>query len=134
MQKKMNKVAGHSNFITFFLHIFLFCLHWSFYKIFCLWADHLLFWWNHQNQVRILSHSFSTTKFMRLLKKSIANQSVFEMLCAIWNHLYNLQNSIHRGVILFLLKPAFLLKVSLLHGCFPPFLTYKMIPNCAKHQ
>ena len=45
------------------------------------------------------------------------------MLCAIWYHMYNLKNvkNTHGGVLL-LVKPATLLKVTLLHGCFPRFL------------
>ena len=43
-------------------------------------------------------------------------------LCAIWYHLYNLQNvkNTHGKVLLLvcMLKPATLLKVTLLHGCF----------------
>ena len=43
------------------------------------------------------------------------------MRCAIWYHVYNLKNmkSTHGGVLLLVkLKPATLLKVTLLHGCF----------------
>ena len=42
-------------------------------------------------------------------------QSLYEMRCAVWYHLYNLKNvkNIHGGV---------LLKVTLLHGCFSRFL------------
>ena len=43
------------------------------------------------------------------------------MLCAIWYHLYNFKNvkNTHGG------KPAILLKLTFLHGCFSCFL------NCA---
>ena len=73
-RKKWIKLQASATLLIFFLHVFLFCLHWIFYKIFCLLANHLFFWWKHQNQVRILSHSFSITKFVRLLKKSIGLQ------------------------------------------------------------
>ena len=45
------------------------------------------------------------------------------MLCAIWYHLYNLKNvkNIHGGVLL-LVRPATLLKVTLLYECFLQFL------------
>ena len=51
------------------------------------------------------------------------------MRCAIWYHLHNLKNvtNTHGGVLL-LGKPATLLKVTLLHGCFSRFL------NCKWHQ
>ena len=44
------------------------------------------------------------------------------MGCAIWHHLNNLKNvkSTHGGVLS--LKPATLLKLILLHGCFSRFL------------
>ena len=44
------------------------------------------------------------------------------MLCAIWYYLYNLRNvkNTYGGVLL--LKPATLLKVTVLHGCFSRFL------------
>ena len=50
--------------------------------------------------------------------------------CAIHCHLYNLKNAknIHRGVLLLVkyrLKPATLLKVTLLHGCFLRFANCK---------
>ena len=43
------------------------------------------------------------------------------MLCAIWYHFYKLKNlkNTHGGVTF---KPATLLKVALLHGCFSRFL------------
>ena len=42
------------------------------------------------------------------------------MLCAIWYHFYKLKNlkNTHGGVTF---KPATLLKVALLHGCFSRF-------------
>ena len=45
------------------------------------------------------------------------------MLCAIWYNMYNLKNvkNTHGGVLL-LVKPATLLKVTLLRGCFSRFL------------
>ena len=48
------------------------------------------------------------------------------MLCATWYHLYNLKNmkNIH-GRVLPLVKPATLLKVTLIYECFLQFL------NCA---
>ena len=53
------------------------------------------------------------------------------MLCAIWQHLYNLKNvkNTHGGVLLLVkFQPATLLKVTLLHGCFS-----WVIPNLATH-
>ena len=57
----------------------------------------------------------------------------FEMLCAIWYHLYNLKNVKNtRGGML---KPATLLKVTLLHWSFSCILKlykwYRMLPNRA---
>ena len=53
----------------------------------------------------------------------MTNQYIYVMRCAIWYHLYNLKNvkNTHGGVLL-LAKPATLLKVTLLHGCFLRFL------------
>ena len=43
--------------------------------------------------------------------------------CVIWYHLYNLKNVKNtQGEVLLFVKPATLLKVSLLHGCFSLFL------------
>ena len=49
------------------------------------------------------------------------------MFCAIWYHLYNLKNvkNTHGRVLLLVklqAKPATLLKVTLVHGCFSRFL------------
>ena len=49
------------------------------------------------------------------------------MFCAIWYHLYNFKNleNTHGGVLLLgklQAKPADLLKITLLHGCFSRFL------------
>ena len=52
----------------------------------------------------------------------------YVMCCVIWHHLYNLKNVKNtHGRVLFLvklqaLKPATLLKVTFLHGCFSRFL------------
>ena len=56
------------------------------------------------------------------------------MNCATWYHEYNLKNvkNTHRGVLL-LVKPATLLKVTLLYRCFSRFLIVQMIPNRVKH-
>ena len=53
--------------------------------------------------------------------------AVYETPCAIWCHLYNLKTmtNIHERVLLFVkfrLKPATLLKVTILHGYFSRFL------------
>ena len=47
--------------------------------------------------------------------------SVFEMLCAVWYHLYNLENvkNTHGGVVL-------LVKVIVFHGCFSRFKLCKL--------
>ena len=60
------------------------------------------------------------------LQVLLVNYFKYVMLCAIWYHLYNLKNvkNTHGGVLL-LVKPATLLKVTLLRGCFSRFL------NCA---
>ena len=53
---------------------------------------------------------------------------LYVVRCAIWYYLCNLKNvkNTHGGVLLLgNLKPATLLKVTLLHGCFSRFL------NCA---
>ena len=55
---------------------------------------------------------------------------LFEMVCAIWYHFYNLKNVKNtHGVILLLVKlqawPAVLLKITFIQGCFSSFL------NCA---
>ena len=51
------------------------------------------------------------------------------MFCAIWHHLYNLQNvkNTHGGVLILVRSQteATLLKVTLLHRCFPDFLDCK---------
>ena len=52
---------------------------------------------------------------------------IIVMFCAIWYYLYNLKNvkNTHGGVLLLVklqAKPATLLKVTLLHGCFSRFL------------
>ena len=63
---------------------------------------------------------FSTElKLVRLWNK----KKYLVVFCAIWYHLYNLKNvkNTHGGVLL-LVKPATLLKVTLLHGCFLRFL------------
>ena len=54
---------------------------------------------------------------------------LFLMCCAIWYHLYKLKNvkSTHGGVLLLVKLQVFawkLLKVTLLHECFPSFLNY----------
>ena len=62
------------------------------------------------------------------MNKSCTKYSVFMMCYAIWYHLYNLKNeeNTNGGVSLLKsckLKPAtLLLKVTLLHDCFPCFL------------
>ena len=52
--------------------------------------------------------------FAKFMKRRM---TLFVMRCTIWCHLYNLKHAknTHGGV---LLKPATLLKVTLLHGCF----------------
>ena len=52
--------------------------------------------------------------------------SLYMRLCAIWYHLYNLKNLKNtNGGVLLLVKLQALLKVTLLHECFPHF------KNCA---
>ena len=53
----------------------------------------------------------------------------YEMLCAIWYHLYNFKNvkKTHGGVLL-LVKSQALLQVTLLHGCFHVSETVQIAP------
>ena len=55
-------------------------------------------------------------------KKCWSGMGSYETLCAVWFHLYNLENvkNTHRGVLN--LKPAALLKVTLHHVRFSRFL------------
>ena len=75
-----------------------------------------IFWRNNQMITACRS------KFMNERQTMISHV----MYYTIWYHLYNLKNmkKTHGGVLL-LVKPATLLKVTLLHGCFSRFL------NCA---
>ena len=52
---------------------------------------------------------------------------IIGMRCAIWHHLYNLNNvkNTHRGVLLLVkLQASTLLKLTLLHGCLSHFSNY----------
>ena len=61
--------------------------------------------------------------------------------CAVWYFLYNLKNvkKTHREVLLLVklqvceLKPATLLNITPLNGCFSRFLIVQMVPNHATH-
>ena len=56
-------------------------------------------------------------------------KSVFVVRYAIWYHFYNLKNvkNTHGGVLI--LKPATLLKLTLLHGFFSRFKIVQIVPN-----
>ena len=56
--------------------------------------------------------------------KVVSLERSYVLRCAIWYHLYNLKNekNTHGGVLI--LKPATLLKLALLRGCFSRFLNY----------
>ena len=71
---------------------------------------------------RSLRHVSFKVLFLRKLVLRI--DTLCEMLCVIWYHLYNLKNvkTTHGGMFLL---------VTLLHGCFTYFKIVQMIPNCA---
>ena len=65
----------------------------------------------------IFNHSCALT-YLRPMPLS------YETLCSIRYHLYNLKNmeNTHGGVLLLVKQQATIVKVTLLHGCFPRFL------------
>ena len=85
-----------------------------------------------QQMLRLpISPFISNTLAIRSRMKQLCAKYV--VLCSIWYHLYNSKNkkSTHGGVLLFVkllqlfsLQPSTLLKIKLLHGCFPHFLNY----------
>ena len=92
----------------------------------------------HGFKIKILNFIISNLKeimsITRIsLRSSHLRKNKFVMFCAIWYHLYNLKNvkNTHGRVLLLVKLQAkspqrySLLKVTLLHGCFSPFL------NCA---
>ena len=90
----------------------------------------------HGFKIKILNFIISNLKEIMSITRIISLRSShlrknkFVMFCAIWYHLFNLKNvkNTHGRVLLLVkveaksLQRYSLLKVTLLHGCFSPFL------------
>ena len=76
---------------------------------------------------RFIFHDLGKTLEEHWKKKSKSLLQYIVMCCAIWYHLLILKNvkNTHGGVLLLVKLQAFLLKVTLLHGCFSCFLNCK---------
>ena len=64
------------------------------------------------------------TNIEKKYPQSLWRTIIFVIRCAIWYHLYSLENvkNTHGGVLILVKLQATLLKLTLLHGCFSGFL------------
>ena len=75
---------------------------------------------NYYSYIGSIPEKFSKLFHLVNAAKSSTFIKLYETLCAIWYHLYNLRNmkNTHGGVLLLVLK------IALLHGCFSRFLNF----------